>query len=265
MAEYIFERAEDRRELERLRLIERVFDPASRRLLLATGLRSGWACLEIGPGAGSILAWLGTVVGPTGLVTGVEINPRFLQNEPAPPVQVIVGDIRTVSLPLRSFDLVHARFLLIHLADPGPVLDVLRCLLKPGGRLVLEEPDFSASLGVTGSPGALASVANVHRAIERMFAGRALDHAFGSKLPSLLRQRGWEDLSVEREARLFAGGSDMARMMRLSAVQLREQYLATGAATEQDIEAYCRFADDPETGAVYHGVVRVTARTSPRS
>ncbi len=260
MAEYIFDKAEDRRELERLRLIERIFDPASRRLLLATGIRPGWTCLEVGPGAGSVLSWLGEAVGPLGRVTGVELNPRFLPAERPPQVEVVAGDICRVSLPPGSFDLVHARFLLIHLANCGEALDAMRRLLKPGGRLLLEEPDFSAARGVAGSPEALAAVEKVHRAIERMFTARGLDHAFGIRLPAILEQGGWRDLSVERETPLSAGGSDMARMMRLSAEQLREKYLATGAATGADIEAYGRFADDPETSAVYHGVVRVTAK-----
>jgi hypothetical protein len=49
-SEYVFQRGEDQRELERLRMIEQVFDPASRRRLLGTvrnpagvALRSGLA------------------------------------------------------------------------------------------------------------------------------------------------------------------------------------------------------------------------------
>jgi hypothetical protein len=54
-SEYVFQRVEDQRELERLRVIEVVFDPASRRRLLGTGLQAGWSYLEVGPGAGSIM------------------------------------------------------------------------------------------------------------------------------------------------------------------------------------------------------------------
>ena len=49
-SEYVFQRVEDQRELERLRMIERVFDPASRRRLLDTGLQTGSRCLEVGSG-----------------------------------------------------------------------------------------------------------------------------------------------------------------------------------------------------------------------
>lgn len=40
-SEYVFQRVEDQRELERLQMIERVFDPASWRRLLGTGLQPG--------------------------------------------------------------------------------------------------------------------------------------------------------------------------------------------------------------------------------
>ena len=46
--EYVFQRVEDQSELERLRMIELVFDPASRRRLLATGLQAGCAVLRLG-------------------------------------------------------------------------------------------------------------------------------------------------------------------------------------------------------------------------
>jgi hypothetical protein len=52
-SEYVFHRVEDHRELERLRMIEQVFDPASQRRRLDTALQAGWRCLEVGPGAGS--------------------------------------------------------------------------------------------------------------------------------------------------------------------------------------------------------------------
>ena len=52
---YVFQRVNDQRELERLRMIELVFDPASRRRLLGIGLQTGreWlprvVCRETNP------------------------------------------------------------------------------------------------------------------------------------------------------------------------------------------------------------------------
>ena len=259
-SDYVFQGAEDLKELERLRLIEQVVDPASRRRLSDTGLSAGWRCLEVGPGAGSIMKWLGKMVGPTGQVVAVDISTKFLADQNGSNVEVRQDDIRTISLPLRQFDLVHARYVLIHMPDYEAALDRMLACLKPGGWIVIEEPDFSASRGVSGPEEELASVHKVNQAIERMYRGLGMDDRLGLKLPSLLQRRGLRPLTVENDAPLSAGGSGMAMIMRWSAVQLREKYLATGVVTESDLDRYGRFADSPETWAIYYATVAVSGQ-----
>jgi len=67
-----------------------------------------------------------------------------------PRIQVVEGDFGAASLPAESFDLVHVRYVLIHHAQPRPVLSAMLRALKPGGVLVLEEPNFSAAAALTG-------------------------------------------------------------------------------------------------------------------
>ena len=257
---YVFQRVNDQRELERLRMIERVFDPASRRRLLATGLQAGWCCLEVGPGAGSIMNWMGEVVGPTGRVVAVDLDLKFLREVERPNVSVVRADIRTAQLSQQSFDVVHARYVLIHLADYEAALTKMLDCLKPGGWLVLEEPDFSASRGIAGDEEELASLNKVSQAIEQMYATLRMDHALGLKLPVLLQRRGLLDIVVENEAPLCAGGSGMATVMKMSAEQLREKYLATGIVGPSDLERYCRFAVDPNTWAIYYATIAVSGQ-----
>jgi hypothetical protein len=87
-----------------------------------------------------------------------------------------------------------------------------------------------------------------------------MDYRLGLKLPSLLQLRGLQSLVVENDTPLSAGGSGMATIMRLSAVQLREKYLATGVVTESDLDRYGRFADNPETWAIYYATIAVSGR-----
>ena len=257
---YVFQRVDDQRELERLRMIERVFDPASRRRLLATGLQAGWRCLEVGPGAGSIMTWMGEVVGPMGHVVGVDLDLKFLREVERPNVSVVRADIRTAQLSQQSFDVVHARYVLIHLADYEAALTKMLDCLKPGGWLVLEEPDFSASRGIAGDEHELASLNKVSQAIEQMYATLRMDCALGLKLPALLQRRGLQDLIVENDAPLCAGRSGMATVMKMSAEQLREKYLATGVVEPSDLERYCRFADDPKAWAIYYATIAVSGQ-----
>ena len=97
------------------------------------------------------MTWMGEVVGPTGQVVAVDLDPKFLSEAERPNVTVVQADIRTAQLPQQSFDLVHARYVLIHLSDYEVALATMLNSLKPGGWLVLEEPDFqppAASLAV---------------------------------------------------------------------------------------------------------------------
>ena len=257
---YVFQRVDDQRELERLRMIERVFDPGSGRRLLATGLQASWRCLEVGPGAGSIMNWMGEVVGLMGEVVAVDLDPKFLSDADRPNVSVVRADIRTAQLPQQSFDVVHARYVLIHLANYEVVLTKMLGSLKPGGWLVLEEPDFSASRGIIGEEQDLASVHKVNQAIAKMYATLRMDYALGLKVPALLQRRGLQDIAVENEAPLCAGGSGMATVMKMSAEQLREKYLTTWIVGPSDLERYCRFAVDSKAWAIYYATIAVSGR-----
>jgi len=132
--------------------------------------------------------------------------------------------------------------------------------LRPGGWLVLEEPDFSVARVVTGPKGLGRSVQRVNEAIQHMFSNTGLDPAFGVKLPGLLQEMGLVNLAVENDTPLVQGGSPMATIMKLSAHQLAEKYLATGRVTKTDLTRYIRFAEDPDSWAVYRATVAVVAQ-----
>ncbi|GAC1460228.1 MAG: methyltransferase domain-containing protein [Chamaesiphon sp.] len=258
--QYIFTDSQTSTEFERLQAIEQVFDPATQRRIQSTGITGGWRCLEVGAGAGSITHWLAVAVGETGKVVAVDLDTRFIAQINQPNVEVIQADVRYLPLQEHSFDLVHARYVLIHLPDFQVALTRMLKWLKPGGWIVLEEPDFSASREIVGEAAACQSMARVNQAIWQMFENRGLDYALGVKLPALLQGFDLQQLSVENDAPLSNGGSGIATMMKMSAWQLKEKYIATGRASHEDIEKYCQFADDQSAWAVYYATVGVTAQ-----
>jgi SAM-dependent methyltransferase len=257
---YVFEGTRHEAELERLRTLEAVFDPGTGACLLRTGLGPGWRCLEVGAGAGSIAKWLSETAGPSGHVLAVDLNTRFLSGLAGANLEVREADIREAEIEPDSFDLAHARFVLIHVPDwKGALAAMIRCL-KPGGWLVLEEPDFSSSRSLAGPAELRRAFDNVHRAIEAMFRQRGLDHAFGARLPALLLDGGLEAIAIENDASIVPGGSPLARMMGLSTQQLGDKYIATGLATLRDIDLYGSFAADRACWATYHATVRASGR-----
>lgn len=262
---YVFGSTQYETELARLRAIEALFDPASRRLLTTTGVVENWQCLEAGAGAGSIARWLSEAVGSDGGVTAVDLNCRFLRNLSCTNVHIIEGDFNQVDLPHEHFDLVHARYLLVHVMEPQAVIHRMLQVLKPGGWLVLEEPDFSAARAAIGPDDSVLAFHKIRDAIRVMFDAKGTDWSVGFKLPRLLQAAGCTNVYAEQDAPLSQGGTGIALMMRQSAVQLREKYLATGQATEGDLAAYARLTADPSSWAVYYATLRVKARKSDRA
>lgn len=262
--DYVFQSAEESRELERLQMLEKIFDPGTQRRMLAAGLTTGWHCLEVGAGAGSIVRWLEQRVGPSGKVVALDSNPRFLRNSGSSTVDILQGDVCEADLPDAAFDLVHARYVLIHIADyQRAFARMLRCV-KPGGWLIVEEPDFQGARAITGPEEARGAFDRVNRAIESMFTSVGMDYALGAKLPALFQKHDLSQLTVEYEGHLSAGGGLIPQLMKLSADQLQVKYVATGLVSNADIELYRQLADDPEAWAVYYATVAVSGWWQPQ-
>jgi len=103
--------------------------PEAEALLARFGLGPGDAALDLGCGPRGILDLLAAAVSPGGRVVGLDADPghvaaaaaRYARSGPAA-VQVIRGDARRTGLPAGSFDLVHARTLLVTIPGPDEVL-----------------------------------------------------------------------------------------------------------------------------------------------
>ena len=77
-----------------------------------------------------------------GHVTATDLQVDFLNSIAAPNIEVLRHDLRTDTFPHGSFDLVHARAVLMHIPDDPEILRRMVLWLRPGGWLLLEEPDF---------------------------------------------------------------------------------------------------------------------------
>src|SRR5215471_20129066 len=71
---------------DRLSLLERIFDPISRRRRAM--VRPGWRCLEVGAGRGSMAVWLAQQVGETGQVVATDIDISYLSRLQLPNLEV---------------------------------------------------------------------------------------------------------------------------------------------------------------------------------
>ncbi len=257
--EYVFDDVNAQREWLRLHAIEQVYDPFSQTRLKSAGVKTGARCLEIGAGAGSIARWMASVSGPTGHVSAVDINPRFLKNEKNY-FELIQGDILEVILPEKDYDVIHARYVLIHIREYRKALDKIVQWLRPGGWVVLEEPDFLTAKPVNGTSEEINSIRRVNKAIESMYASKGTHPGFGSTLPPLLDDIGFQETAVDMDVPLIRGGTGVSEVMAQSAEQLSEQYLATHEASKDDIRNYVEYCRNPKRWAVYYATVAACSR-----
>jgi len=77
-------------------------------------------------------------------VVSVEADPGRLGDLAA---DIIIGDLRTIPLPPRSFDIVHCSLLLDRISHVPLVLDRLAAALRPGGLLLLRIRDRDCAAG----------------------------------------------------------------------------------------------------------------------
>ncbi len=259
-SEYIFQKAKDDSELERLQLLESIFVPNTRQQFATIGDLTGKHCLEVGAGAGSVMRWLAEQVGDHGKITAVDLNDRFLHNPPGN-VELMIGDIQKMELPPQSFDVIHVRYVLIHLPDGVCLIEKLWKLLKPGGHLIIEEPDFRIRDSiVTTVKDALLGFRNIHMACDWMFQSNGMDCKFGTHMISWVQELMPQTIEVHNYCPAVPGGSDLAKLMNLSAQQLKQAYLDTGKVTEEDFDLYRQFTEDPHSWAIYYATIGVVAQ-----
>ena len=108
MSEYIFDQAWGR-ERDRLRGLEFVYDGATIGFLTARGVTTGWSCLEVGCGAGTVALWLADRVGGSGRVLATDLDTRFIDGHGRSNLEVRTHDISSGPPEDAAFDLVHAR------------------------------------------------------------------------------------------------------------------------------------------------------------
>ncbi|MGV0815753.1 methyltransferase domain-containing protein [Mycolicibacterium boenickei] len=237
---------EQSQERERLRLLASIGDPRTIRTFDTIGVGPGWRCLEVGAGEGSVARWLGGRVGPTGHVVAVDLNPRFLDDLPALGIEVRRCDITCDEIEPAAYDLVHCRVLLVHMADPLAVLRRMTAALRPGGWLVVEEPDYGAARSLTPDHPATTGFHSYLRARhEFLVAAQVMDLQYGARLPSDFDELGLEATGSDIGSTVERGGSVKSGFLVQSFAQLDDVMLAAGAVTESELADARRAMEDP--------------------
>jgi ubiquinone/menaquinone biosynthesis C-methylase UbiE len=227
-------------EYKRLDLMSKILDPWTRQYLIGLGVGEGWHCLELGGGNGSIAQWLAAKVGASGSVTAIDINPVLIELVPAQNLSVQQMDLRAGELESESYDLVTCRALLHQIAEYAPqVLARMAEAVKPGGWLMIQEPDFH--LAPTTEPEVWA------RTWEGLIEwGRAsgVDWLIGRKLPSMVAGLGLGHPQAKTDVQNIRGRDRGALYFQLFFAEVRDRLIAAGHLDAGTIDAASALLDD---------------------
>jgi SAM-dependent methyltransferase len=243
---YFAKDSPDTFERERLALLTQLADPSTTQRLGRLGVGPGWRCLEVGAGDGSVARWLATRVGPEGRVVATDLNTRFLAGHGLPNLEVRTHDLMADGLEVGRYDLVHCRFVLMHLPDPLGALQRLAAAVRPGGWLLVEEMD-AGSFGATdlAHPRAAGFDRRMQTLLATLRTTGTVDSYFGRRLPALVERQGLQDLGHDGVTFTGRGRGPLACNRQMTLQLFRARCVAAGVLTEADFEELDRALDDP--------------------
>ncbi len=222
---------------ERFDALAALFNPTTFRHMEAIGLTAGWRAWEVGAGGPSVPAWIAARTG--GPVLATDIDTVWL-SDMAESIDVVRHDVGVDPAPDGPFDLVHARLVLVHVANRERALATMVESLRPGGWLLLEEADPGLQPLVCPDESSDAErLANrLKRGFRALMAERGVDLAFGRTLPRLLRRAGL--VEVQSDAYFPMGGPACDELERATIEQISDELVEHGLATPEEIERHLR-------------------------
>ena len=136
--------------IEYLKFVDTVpeFRSIKDRSYIALGLKPGDCVLDAGCGVGFDTCRIGALVGAQGSVIGLDSSTSMLSVAQSlkptnlDQVEFRVGDIRNPDFEDNLFDAIYVERLLQISPEPLEILNQLIRILKPGGTLVITEPDW---------------------------------------------------------------------------------------------------------------------------
>ncbi|MFI8003300.1 class I SAM-dependent methyltransferase [Streptomyces sp. NPDC086010] len=214
-----------------------LFDPVTFRHVDRLGIGPGARCWEVGAGGPSVPLELARRVGSGGSVTATDIDVSWIQDIAGGTIEVLAHDVAADPPPGR-FDLIHARLVLVHVADRAEAVRRMAGALRPGGHLLLEDADPSLQPFLCpDESGPEQRLANRLRSgFRTLMAARGADLAYGRTLPRVLREAGLED--VQADAYFPITSPACAVLEDATVRQIRDRLVGEGIATDEEVERH---------------------------
>ena len=224
----------------RLALMSKLLDPMHRRYIEALGVvKPGARILEVGCGNGSISAWLAERVSPGGTAVAVDLDLSLIHVRMSN-LELRKADIVAGPVERGGFDLVTARAVLHHVADPEAAMSNMIASLRAGGALLLIEPDFL--------PVSVAEPPEVRSFWDGWLAWareRGINYQIGRTLAPRLAALGLTKIGGTAETAVYNGSSLWAQYWIETITELRGDLISSGKLDEALIDCFLAYCADP--------------------
>jgi SAM-dependent methyltransferase len=245
-------------------LLAAVHEPATVAVLDKVGVASGARCVDLGCGGGHVALDLARRVGPSGHVTGIDLDGELLGLAAKEAATRGLENVTFRVGPVEDFvetglDLAFSRMLLSHVGDPAAVVRRMTDAVRPGGMVIVEDVHFAGGFTEPACPAYDRWVDWFREAVRR--SGGDLD--IGPRLPRLLHRAGLGRVGVRVDQAAFLDG-DYKQLQQMSMGKTRTAVLATGAVSADEYDAahteLKAFTDDPTTLVAGPRMIRAWAR-----
>lgn len=212
--------------------------PEGAALLDRIGLMPGQRAIDLGCGPRGIIDLLSAAVGPGGEVVGLDADRahvamagEYAARRGLANVEVVAADARHTGLPADSFDLVHARTLLVTIPQPAEVLAEMVRLARPGGWVASQEPDVEFTLCYPP----LAAFDRLRELFRAGFSRSGADLFIGRRLAELYRAAGLEEVGVVAHANVYPPGHSRRMVLPDLTRSLYPIIIERGLADEREL------------------------------
>lgn len=242
---YNFDAGEDPEgERKRLQALSRVNDQRTIAMMERIGVGSGWSCVDVGAGEGSIVRWFADRVGSDGRVVGVDLDTRYIDEIKLSNVEASKHDIMSGPVEGALFDVAHARLLLRHVENPETALQNLVASVRPGGWVAVSEADQGKDRVVTiDHPDAEFFEAQAERHREKN--PRSGNTRLGRRLPLMFEEQGLETdftVTVNYQRGGDGPGSEVRELMWK---RLRDRLIRDGVTDAESFDRWTAIQQDP--------------------
>jgi SAM-dependent methyltransferase len=239
---YLFDNST--RDAERqVELLAEILDGHTETVLSDFDIDTGWTCLDLGSGGGSVA---GLLAGQFGVdhVVAIDEDPRHIEQREG--LEIRQSDVMDADLGTDDYDLIHARLLFMHLPQREQLLRRAVAALKPGGLIVVSDWDCTHldEMLLTDDEELRDAFLAFQNALITLGARRGMDAGWARHIPAAFAATGLSDIEALVYNQLWRGGQPGMQLHACNSRQLQEPLLELGV-TRRQLDVLREDMEDP--------------------